>query len=65
MTLDRADEAAEIAISYRLRGADAVYAAVALEFGTTLVTWDGEMLQRAPAAVPTMTPTDWLAANPV
>jgi hypothetical protein len=25
------------------------------------VTWDAEMLERAPAVVKTMTPTEWLA----
>jgi predicted nucleic acid-binding protein len=52
---------AEIAMNCRIRGADAVYVAVAELFGTTLITWDGEILERAPAVVPTMTPADWLA----
>ena len=56
-----ASRAAEIAITCRLRGADAVYVAVAERFSATLITWDTEMLQRAPAVVPTMTPADWLA----
>jgi predicted nucleic acid-binding protein len=61
----RADSAADAAITCRLRGADAVYVAVAHEYGTTLITWDQELLTRGAAAVPVMTPTDWLAANPV
>ena len=65
LTVDRARQAADIAITCRLRGADAVYAAVAQEYGTTLITWDQELLTRGTAAVLTLTPTDWLAANPV
>ena len=64
LTTDRARRAADIAILCRLRGADAVYAAVAQAYGTTLITWDGELLTRGIAAVPTMTPSDWLAAHP-
>lgn len=65
LTADRARQAADLAVSCRLRGADAVYAAVAQEFGTTLITWDQELLTRGVAAVPTLTPADWLAANPI
>ena len=59
-----ASRAAEIAMNYGLRGADAVYVAVAEAFAATLLTWDVEMLERAPAVVPTMTPADWLARQP-
>jgi predicted nucleic acid-binding protein len=52
--------AADVASAHRLRGADAVYLAVAHENGATLVTWDKELLERGPAVVPTMTPADWL-----
>jgi predicted nucleic acid-binding protein len=41
-----AETAAEIAATYRLRGSDAVYAAVAVRFATNLVTLDTEQLQR-------------------
>ena len=61
---NRAGLATDVAITYRLRGADAVYVAVAQEYGTTLITWDQELLTRGVAAVPTQTPTDWLTANP-
>lgn len=44
LTLDRARRAADIAITCRLRGAGAAYAAVAQEAGTTLITWDAERL---------------------
>lgn len=63
LTNRRARRAAELAAIYRLRGADAVYLAVAEEFGTTLVTWDGEMHTRGANVVTTMTPTEWLAAQ--
>jgi len=56
-----AHRAAEIAMAQRLRGADSVYVAVAEASGSTLITWDAEMLERAPAMVPTMTPADWLS----
>lgn len=61
----RADRAVRLAAANRLRGADAVYAAVSEEYGLPLITWDQELLQRASAVVRTMTPTEWLAANPV
>ncbi|HOE45176.1 MULTISPECIES: type II toxin-antitoxin system VapC family toxin [Methanothrix] len=52
--------AAEIAIENRLRGADAVYVAVAEEFDAALISWDAEMLQRSPEFVQTMSPEQWL-----
>jgi len=39
-------QAAEVAADHRLRGSDAVYAAVALRFGATLVSLDREQLRR-------------------
>ena len=62
--LSLADRAAEIAMRYRLRGADSIYVAVAELFRIPLLTWDAEMLARAPTVVPTMTPADWLARHP-
>jgi predicted nucleic acid-binding protein len=41
-----AESAAEIAATYRLRGSDAVYAAVAKRFATELVTLDAEQVTR-------------------
>jgi predicted nucleic acid-binding protein len=41
-----ANQAVEIAATRRLRGSDAVYAAVVLRFGTELVTLDREQLER-------------------
>lgn len=43
-----ADLAVEIAANNRLRGSDAVYAAVALRFGAELITLDKEQLERLP-----------------
>ena len=43
-----ADLAVDIAANNRLRGSDAVYAAVALRFGTELITLDREQLDRLP-----------------
>lgn len=43
-----ADLAVAIAANNRLRGSDAVYAAVALRFGTELITLDREQLDRLP-----------------
>jgi len=40
--------AVEVAADNRLRGSDAVYAAVALRFGTELITLDREQLDRLP-----------------
>ncbi|MCX7016017.1 MAG: type II toxin-antitoxin system VapC family toxin [Candidatus Sumerlaeota bacterium] len=46
-----AQRALDIAIAHSLRGADALYAAVAVQYGARLVTIDGEQLQRSPEAV--------------
>ncbi|MBL8063778.1 MAG: type II toxin-antitoxin system VapC family toxin [Anaerolineales bacterium] len=45
---DLADFSSEIAAKHRLRGSDAIYAAVALRFGTELITLDREQLERLP-----------------
>lgn len=45
----------------RLRGADSVYAAVALTHRCTLVSLDGEHLTRLASVVPTVAPADALA----
>ena len=49
-------EAADIAATYRLRGADAVYVAAAAERAVPLVTWDREPLQRAASIVDVIQP---------
>jgi predicted nucleic acid-binding protein len=48
--------AAQIASTYRLRGADAVYLAVAQRLQIPLVSWDREQLGRAAALVTTYQP---------
>ena len=65
LTKPRSQAAVQIALTCRLRGADAVYVAVAQEYETTLITWDQELLTRGAALVAVMTPADWLAANPI
>lgn len=56
LDLSLAIHAAEIAIENRLRGADAVYVAVAEDFDSILISWDAEMLQRSPEFVLAMSP---------
>ncbi|MCL4868350.1 MAG: type II toxin-antitoxin system VapC family toxin [Anaerolineae bacterium] len=50
--------AAQVASSYRLRGADAVYLAVAQRLQIPLVSWDREQLDRAAALVTTYQPDE-------
>ena len=57
-----ADRAADLAATARLRGADAVYAAVAQQYGTVLVTLDRQQLERLPPVVKTARPADVLRA---
>ncbi len=56
-----AQEAAELAADYALRGADAVYVAVARRHNCTLVSLDREQRERAAAIVTTRTPAEALA----
>jgi predicted nucleic acid-binding protein len=49
-------QALELAAQYALRGADAVYAAVALQSSCVLVSLDNEHLTRLSGIVPTQTP---------
>lgn len=56
-----ARQAADLAATHRLRGADAIYVAVALRYGTVLVTRDGEQRTRGTTAVTCRTPEDALA----
>jgi predicted nucleic acid-binding protein len=56
LTADLAEAAAQLAARHALRGADAVYAAVALAAGCTLISLDGEHLARLRNVVPTLTP---------
>jgi predicted nucleic acid-binding protein len=54
------DRAIALAVTARLRGADAVYAAVAQRYGTTLVTLENQQLQRLPPLLRTAGPVDLL-----
>ncbi|MBN1584446.1 MAG: PIN domain-containing protein [Anaerolineae bacterium] len=54
------DRAINLAASTRLRGADAVYAAVAQQYNTTLVTLDRQQLQRLPSVIRVICPVDVL-----
>lgn len=48
--------AAQVAADYRLRGADALYVAVAARLGMPLVTFDNEQATRAAAAIEVIRP---------
>jgi len=63
LTPATARQAAELAASHRLRGADAVYVAVARRYGTTLVSRDEEQRSRGSAAVTCQTPEEALHAR--
>jgi len=56
-----AGRAADLAATAQLRGADAVYAAVAQQYGTTLVTLDRQQLERLQSVVRTARPGDVLS----
>ncbi len=56
-----AEESAHLGAKYRLRGADAVYAAVASRQGAVLVTLDKQQLQRLPAIITVEQPAQALA----
>ena len=58
-----ARQAAELAATHRLRGADAVYLAVARRYGTTLVSRDDEQRTRASTVTICQTPEDALNAR--
>lgn len=53
-------QAADLAADLLLRGADALYVAVAWQLGVPLVTWDLEQLQRAKGLIPIWTPEEAL-----
>jgi predicted nucleic acid-binding protein len=57
-----ADAARVLAAQHRLRGADAVYAALALAAKTTLISLDSEHLTRLAGIVPVLTPAQLVAA---
>ncbi len=51
-----AERAADIAIDHRIRGADALYVALAEHRGDELVTLDRQQLERGAAVIPTRRP---------
>ena len=51
-----ADVSASVAAGMRLRGADAVYVALALLMNSPLVTWDKEQFTRAAPIIETLAP---------
>jgi len=58
-----AEEAGQMAAEFRLRGSDAVYAAVARRNGAILVTRDRQQLARLQGALPVLLPAEarkWL-----
>ena len=52
-----ADVSASVAAGMKLRGADAVYVALALLMNFPLVTWDKEQLERGAPIIETLSPT--------
>ena len=60
LTAVTAHHAAELAAMHRLRGADAVYVAVARRYGTTVVTRDEEQEARGSAVVACVPPEEVL-----
>jgi predicted nucleic acid-binding protein len=58
-----AGRAAELAATHRLRGADAVYLAVARRYATTLVSRDDEQLTRGSRIALCQTPEEALSAS--
>lgn len=56
LTTAVARQAADLAAAHRLRGADAVYVAVARRYGTAIVSRDAEQRTRGAAVVACLTP---------
>lgn len=63
LTATMARQAAELAATHRLRGADAVYLAAARRYGTILVTRDEEQRSRGSAVVTCQTPEEALRSR--
>lgn len=60
LTEEGAAEAERIAATLFLRGADAIYVAVARLSDAVLLTQDAEVIERAAKTICVMTPDDWL-----
>ncbi len=58
-----ASESMRLAARLRLRGADAVYVALAAACREPLLTLDAEMLERARGVAEALTPEQWLQTN--
>jgi predicted nucleic acid-binding protein len=65
LTPTMARQSAELAVTQRLRGADAIYVAVARRYATTLVSRDEEQRTRGSAIVPCQTPEEALSSRRV
>lgn len=63
LTATVARQAADLAANHRLRGADAVYVAVARRYGTTLVSRDDEQRTRGAEVVACQTPEEALTGS--
>ena len=63
LTPAMARQAAELAATHRLRGADAVYLAVARRYGTTMVSRDDEQRTRGSGVATCQTPEEALIAS--
>jgi predicted nucleic acid-binding protein len=64
LTPTMARQAAELAATHRLRGADSIYVAVARRYGTTLVSRDEEQRSRGSVVVMCQRPEDALGDLP-
>lgn len=60
-----AQQAADVAARHRLRGSDAVYAAVALRFGSSLITLDHEQRERVADVLPVRYPAEMLVEGEI
>lgn len=58
LSIERAEHAASVAARLALRGADAVYVALAVSLGTALVSWDRQQRERSATVVPALSPAD-------
>jgi predicted nucleic acid-binding protein len=58
-----AEKASAMAVRCRLRGADAVYVALASHLRVPLITLDAEILDRARRVVRALTPEGWLRSQ--
>ena len=52
--------AAQVAMNFRLRGADAIYVALAQSLNIPLITWDAEQQQRTVGHITTYTPSSYV-----